>query len=53
VKNLLNRGHRVYIKSDNRVIHQIRDDLYHRYGERVRFVDGKNSIKEKFYEVDL
>jgi nucleotide sugar dehydrogenase len=53
VKNLLDRGHRVYIKSDNRVIHQIRDDLYHRYGERVRFVDGKNSIKEKFYEVDL
>lgn len=51
--DLLDRGHRVYIRNDHRVVSQIRDDLFHRYGERVRFVDGKDYVKEPVFIVDL
>jgi len=51
--DLLDRGHRVYIRNDHRVVSQIRDDLFHRYGERVRFVDGKDYVKEPMFIVDL
>jgi len=51
--DLLDRGHRVYIRNDHRIVSQIRDDLFHRYGERVRFVDGKDYVKEPMFIVDL
>lgn len=51
--DLLDRGHKVYIRNDHRVVSQIRDDLFYRYGERVRFVDGKNYIKEPVFIVNL
>ena len=51
--DLLDRGHKVYIRNDDRVISQIREDLYHRYGERVRFVADKDYIKEPSFVIDL
>lgn len=51
--DLLDRGHKVYIRNDDRVTHQIREDLYHRYGERVRFVADKYQVKEQSFIIDL
>ena len=51
--DLLDRGHKVYIRNDDRVVSQIREDLYHRYGERVRFVADKDYIKEPSFIIDL
>ena len=51
--DLLDRGHKVYIRNDERVVSQIREDLYHRYGERVRFVADKDYIKEPSFIIEL
>ena len=51
--DLLDRGHKVYIKSDIRIMPQIVDQLFYKYGERVRFVDEQKYITEPSFTVNL
>ena len=51
--DLLDRGHKVYIKSDIRIMPQIVDQLFYKYGERVRFVDEQKYITESSFTVNL
>lgn len=51
--DLLDMGHRVYIRNDFRVTPQVIDQLFHKYGERVRFVDSKDYVTEPIFVVNL
>lgn len=51
--DLLDRGHTVYILSDNRVTPQVCDYLLDKYGERVKFVDDKKYVTEPFFVINL
>lgn len=53
VLDLLDRGYRVYIRNDNKVVPQIREQMYDSYGDRVRFVDSKEYINEPIFVVNL
>jgi len=52
-KDLLDRGRKVYIRNDNRVTHQVYDELISNYGDSVKFVDGKKYITEPIFIVAL
>ena len=51
--DLLNEGFRVYIHDDKKVTNQIYDQMVYEYGDRVRFVDSKDSITEPIFAVNL
>ena len=51
--DLLDRGHRVYIRNDHRVVSQIQEYLSTAYGDRVKFVDNIENITEPFFVVNL
>ena len=51
--NLLDRGRKVYIQNDTRVIPQIRSELIDKYGDRVKIVDNKENITEKIFIIEL
>lgn len=51
--DLLDKGYKVYIRSDSRIVPQIFDQLFHRYGERVRFVESKDYINEPVFLINL
>jgi UDPglucose 6-dehydrogenase len=52
-KDLLDRGYKVYVRSDNRIVPQIFDQLFDKYGERIRFVDSVDYITEPIFIVNL
>ena len=51
--DLLDRGRKVYINNDTRVTSLIFDEVTDKYGDRVKFVDGKKYVTEPFFIVDL
>ena len=51
--DLLDRGRKVYIQNDTRVIPQIRSELIDKYGDRVKIVDNKENITEKIFIIEL
>ena len=52
--DLLEKGARVYIRSDGRVDEKVYTDLISRYGhDNVKIVDGKEYIKEDIFVVNL
>ena len=51
--DLLGEGCRVYIHDDKKVTNKIYDEMVHNYGDRVRFVDSKDSITEPIFAVNL
>jgi len=51
--DLLDRGHTVYIRNDNKVISQIRDSMIDSYGDKVIFVDNQEYITESIFVVNL
>ena len=51
--DLLDKGRTVYIRNDNRVTHQVYDQLIGKYGEHVKFVDGIKYVTEPIFMVDL
>ena len=52
-KDLLDRGHKVYILNDKKVTCQVQDELDNKYGDRVRFVDNQENITEPFFIINL
>lgn len=53
VLDLLDRGNRVYIRNDNKVVSQIKDSMVDSYGDRVIFVDNRDYITESIFVVNL
>jgi nucleotide sugar dehydrogenase len=51
--DLLDRGHRVYIRNDRRVIDQIEQYMSTAYGDRVKFVDNIENVTEPFFVVNV
>tara|TARA_Y100001938_G_C8076698_1_gene426546 strand:+ start:612 stop:1772 length:1161 start_codon:yes stop_codon:yes gene_type:complete len=51
--DLLEKGRKVYIHNDTRVIPQIRSELIDKYGDRVKIVDNKQNITEKVFIIEL
>ena len=51
--DFLDRGHRVYVRNDHKAVPQVQEELYVKYGDRVRFVDSSEHIKEPVFIVDL
>lgn len=51
--DLLDRGYKVYICNDSRVTPHIIDQLFYKYGERVRFVDDKKYVTEPVFLINL
>lgn len=52
-KDLLDRGYKVYIRSDSRVTPQVCNELFDKYGEKVQFVDDQKYITESVFVVNL
>ena len=51
--DLLDRGFRVYIHNDRRVTPLIYDNLKSKYGDDVKFVDGKDHITEPVFLLNI
>jgi UDPglucose 6-dehydrogenase len=51
--DFLDRGHRVYVRNDHKAVPQVQEELYVKYGDRVRFVDSPENIKEPVFIVEL
>ena len=52
-QDLLDIGHKVYIRSDSRIVSQICDDLLSKYGDNVQFVEGKKYITDPIFVIDV
>jgi UDP-glucose 6-dehydrogenase len=53
VLDLLDRGHKVYIRNDRRVTPQVSEYLDKTYGDMVRFIDNKFNITEDIFVVSI
>lgn len=51
--DFLDRGHKVYVRNDHKAVPQVQEELYVKYGDRVRFVDSSEHIKEPVFIIDL
>lgn len=52
-KDLLDRGHKVYIRNDHKTVPQICDELHETYGDKVVFVDEHKYVTEPTFIVNL
>lgn len=50
---LLDAGYKVYITDNQTVIDKVKDEMYEKYYDRVRFFESESDIDEDILNIDL